>query len=550
MVRRLLFLSAISALLTMAVPAQVAPTPLPTPPPAAVVPVPSTPGLAALEKGNFQEALTVFEATLQATPQDRAALWGKVQALQGLHRTVEARNLAIQTLTAHLGWAEFRFELGRCNWDLGLAQQALQAWQPLLQDPKWADAAYTGSVDALLALGRETEAHALLAEGAAKLASPSPAFLRRSLELSPGRDESLKILDALAQADPAARGEIEALRQLYGTAPGLLTAESLSGPLPVSLTIKEKSEQVNLSSLTMSDAPSGGSASGVDHKATATPINAQGNPDVEDITNQKGARVVVAVGMGDLKKEWMALDSGANVVLLSPATVKALDLKPVATAEYVGLGNRGARPSKWVIVPQIQVGPLTFTNVPAMVIERSADYWRTTAGILPMRMFRHYGMLYDRRGGKLTLFPPGTTPEVAFGSAPTIVPRSVWVGGKPYLEVRVKETSNLFFMLGTRSDVTLLDASRADAMGIHPNAGRYTAQTVTGMSGGFLTGLAENVDIVVGTTLFKMGKIHVTDLGKGYGIDVTGILGRDNLDRYQVYLDYQKNVMAFKRYDQ
>jgi len=483
-----------------------------------------TPGQLMVAAEKYAEALPILDAELKEQPKSAPIHLAKVEALRGLQRYAEARAAALQGLFANPTNGELRFEMGRSAFLGGQAAEALQAWKPLQADAEWGEAAALWSSKGLRALGKEEEARGLVLGALAKIPKPATGLLHEALFLDPSVEGGLKYIDRLIEVDPAGKADYLSLRKLYeqvGT--GSLFETTLAGGTPAVIPLKEKSEVQSFSALTLGVY--------VDDEVSTT------------------TRVVVPVqfpGAGS-RKELMLLDSGADSVMVSSYMVKKLNLQPVATAEYVGLGYKGVMDSKWVILRELQVGPLTIRNVPAMVIDKDTDFWRETAGILPLSLFRHYGLGYDRRGSKLTLYASGTKAETAIGAGFIPAP-FLWAGRSPYVQVRIQTSPAVFFLLDTGASSTFVDANRAPGFGVNVSA-RYGSQGVNGMSGGVHTGVARDVALQLGRARINLRGVQVTDLGGGWSLDCAGILGRDILDLFAIYIDYGQNTLAFKGYD-
>jgi hypothetical protein len=258
--------------------------------------------------------------------------------------------------------------------------------------------------------------------------------------------------------------------------------------------------------------------------------------------------VTVPANLGDDAKRWMMLDTGADVVLLAAHTAKELGLKPVASSEYLGMGYKGAVPSDWVFIKTLRLGDFTLHNVPAMVIDKDTDFWKEMDGILPLSLFRNHGVLYDRRHGKLILYPPGTSPTAVLGDKAHLA-RCLWFRGQPLVESTIQSSPKRYCLLDTGSTDTFLAAELASEVGVSVNSGKYSSQRGAGLSGGFLSGTAEKVTIGVGDMQFQLPRVQVTELGQYFPVDCYGILGRDILDLFEIYFDMSSGVLAFKAYD-
>ena len=495
------------------------------PGPAPVAAPASAPSADLLASRKYAEALAAAELILQKEPGnlDQAAV--KIQALLGLGRTMEALRFAVPLSGQHPERPQFRFLAGQAAFQEGMVPQAVQVWSALRSnpDPAWSLLGYRASAQALLAVGKVAEARNLVAEAMAKGAAPSLPLARLALETAPDAASALGTIDRVIASSPENKDDWSALKTIMASVQGGLFAESPAGAAPLVIPIKEKSERINI--------PAWGTE---DQYASA-------------VTLSSGSRVTVPVTAGG-KKQWMLLDSGSDVVLLTSAFARDLGLKPVATAEYLGLGYKGAMKSGWVVVPALTVGELEFKNVPAMIIDKDTDFWKELGGILPLSMFRRHAILYDRRHEKLTLYPAGTKPESVLGGTFFSL-KSLWFNGQPFVLAQIKGRPNLPCLVDTGASSTYLAAEFAQTLGVKVNSGKYANQYSQGMSGGFSSGTAEQVEIQLGAARFQLPTVLVTSLGQNDAMPCYGIVGRDILDNFQVFFDYPGNALAIKAYD-
>ncbi len=283
--------------------------------------------------------------------------------------------------------------------------------------------------------------------------------MRLDLNLTTDVAEGVKLSDRLIKADPSNKGEYDALKDIFEAAgSGSLFEEAPIKSLPVTIPIKEKSEYKDLSSLTW-----GSRDIGTDRVSTTT-------------------QVVVPCSIDGSSDMPVLLDSGSDTMLVSPEWVKKLGLKPVATAEYVGLGVRGPQKSNWVLLKKVEIGPVTIKNVPAMVISENEDFFKRVGGILPLSILRHHALLYDRRHSKLVLYPSGTSPASVLGKG-TYVVKSLWPYDKPFVQVSINGHRGLYCMVDTGAYTTHLSLNKMEALDIKPNSGRYSSATGSGLSG-------------------------------------------------------------------
>jgi predicted aspartyl protease len=258
--------------------------------------------------------------------------------------------------------------------------------------------------------------------------------------------------------------------------------------------------------------------------------------------------VVVPVSLNGAKANWMQVDSGAEVVLITKVAAEALGLKPIASAEYIGLGYKGTRKSGWVLLQSLKIGEFTLKNVPAMLMDKNTDLWKEMSGIIPLSLFKRHAVLFDRRHGKLALYPSGTKPEAVLPTGVFTV-KSLWFHGKPFIEVAVKNAPKGFGLLDTGSTSTVVAAEMAPLTGVKANSGKYSGQYGIGLSGGISTGVADKVFLTFGTFRIEMPTALVDELGTFAEIDTQVLLGRDLLDNFLMFFDYPANVIAFKAYD-
>ncbi len=183
------------------------------------------------------------------------------------------------------------------------------------------------------------------------------------------------------------------------------------------------------------------------------------------------SRVVVPVVLNGAKERPMLMDSGSDAVLVTKGVVKELGLQPVSTASYIGIGYEGVQNSTWVLIKSMTIGGFSIKNVPAMVIEENDDFWKETGGLIPISLFSSHGVLYDRRGGKLTLYPSGTKPEAVLPAGSFSV-KSLWFGGKPHVEVKVQDRAGLNFLVDTGAYTTFIAGQFAQEIGVHGQQSR------------------------------------------------------------------------------
>lgn len=461
----------------------------------------------------YTEALPLIEGELKKSGGSLDWTLDKIDALLGLYRYSEAAKAALDGMAKFPSEPVFRFKAGMVAFHMGSMAQAVQILTPLYDcpDETWAGQAYRRAAIAQTAAGKEDLAKSLLDAALAKLEDPPEALLTYALALERDPSRASAILDRLVAADPTSGQEYRDLKGLYASAgsAGLMEESPLKG-VPAVLPLKERSD--------------------------------------ERVGVRSESRVVLPVSLNGTKANWMLVDSGADAVLITHVAAKALDLRPVTSAEYVGLGYKGPRPSAWVMLKTLQIGDFTLSNVPAMLMDKDTDYWKEMGGIVPLSLFKRHAVLFDRRHGRLSLYPSGTKPEAAMPAGCFRV-KSLWFRGKPFVEVVVKDGPPGYALLDTGSTITILAAEMSPLTGVRPNSGKYSGQYASGLSGGLTTGVAQKVSLGLGTFRIEMPTAMVKGLAGLSEIDCQALLGRDLLDHFLMFFDYQANVVAFKAYD-
>ncbi len=490
-----------------------------------------------IDRGRYADALRVVDEGIGGAPSDPALRMCQIDALLGLHRDLDARQVALSQRSLGPG---FQFKAAVATAKLGRALESVEMLRPLYTDEDWAGPSYEASVRALLACGKESEAKALLDEAFQKVQGPPVGLLRQSLVLNTSQASSLAVLDKLVAADPGKASQYQALAKVYGAADGNMFQEVIEGRLPATITVKERVERLETASLRWGNATlSGGGATSWDLSA---------NESGKTGTQSTPPRVVVGGIINGDRREMLALDSTCDVMLIASKVAKKLNLRPLAPGEYDGVGLQGGVKSQWVLIKQLQVGPLRFINIPALVISEKTAYWKETGGIIPLWMFRHFGLHYDRRHGKLTLLPTGTAPDQAVGWG-NIQVRSLWFESVPYLETRIQDKSPCFLKLATVNVGTYVEERRVQDLGMTLKTSQYGPQRERGLFGLMSSGVADNVRLDLGATRINLPTVLIANLCPDCEVDCAGLLGRNVLDLFDIYIDYQANVLALKGYE-
>ncbi len=481
-----------------------------------------------LDQGRYERALKAADAALKKDRDNPDFGECRVRALLGLGRYMDAAGTSLQMAAENPARPVFRFLAGECAYQMGMVPQAVKTWSALFEDEAWGERACRRAVLALRAAGKDRRALDLLKAQIAARSRPSLKLLKLELSLTLKVEDGLKLADRLLKSDPSGRSQYEAMKALFRAAgSGSLIECVPPASFPVTIPVKERSEFRDLSALSW-DAVDW--YSGTNRLSSTT-------------------QIVVPCSIDGSHDMPVIFDTGSNAMLISSAWVRKLGLKPVAVAEYAGMGVRGPQRSHMVLLKEVMVGPVTIRNVPALVMSSDGAFFKKIGGIIPPSLLKNYALHYDRRHGKLVLYKSGTPPASVLGRDADVV-KSLWPSGRPFVQVSIDDRRGLYCMVDTGASTTQLSMAKMAAMGIKPNSARYPSPMGTGTSGEFSSGVAENVKLTLGRTRFNMRTVLLANVGSRYQLDCYGIIGRrDVLDLLDMFFDYKANVIAFVPYD-
>lgn len=514
-------------------------------PPAAL-----SPGQAALAQGDHVTALRLLEGELKADPGNQALIEARVDALMDLHKYWEAGEAAASGRATS---PALKLKTGLCLMAVGRMPEAAQVLSPLRADPEWGGAAYVALVRVLLAVGQEKDALDILREGLGKSQPPPKDLLRLSLDLESSCAPALKSLDALEAEDSTEAKGFEAWRNLCSAAGANLSETSLSASLPF---------DVNLGDTPVPSNPAGSvSSSPRIPKKPAPSARAYGSgtysylpPSIKfyaegEATNStyELMRIVVPVSIEGAGETLMALDSGSPELMVSPDLAKKLNLKTLGTKKVWTLGLSEPEELDLVLLQSLRVGPVQFANVPAVVVREKLGVWGNLGGVLPTRLLRSWALHYDRRKGKLGLYPSGTRPDAVLGRGCQRV-KILWSDGLPFVQVGLQDLRGGYMLLDTTSDFTYLDASRLSELKLGLFTTKYGVQSDRVHAGIINSGVTEDVRLTIGASVIRLPSVRAADLSPAVPLDCRGVLGRDILDLFDLFLDYGTGTLAIKGY--
>lgn len=476
-----------------------------------------------LDQERFSEGLDLAQLALERYPRNLDLQYAEALCLAGLHRYVEAVDRLELLAERNPGRHDIRFTYADCLFYMGKTEGALREYARFYTDPVSREAAYVRSVKLHLATGQEAKARNVLAEGLARLNGSSEDLLRFQLDLENHAPEALEIIRKLLPYDREGARGFAALEQLY-TAAGdahLFQQDPLPGGGGVVVPLERHMDPRD-----------------------STTVGIAGN-DSFRLSEPPTPVLTCPVSINGSATEWLMLDSGSPLVFLSPVFAETLHLEPVAGTQYRGLGQEGERESAWVIVDELKVGPVTFRKIPAVLLDRSASFWNTTPGIIPLSLFNKQAIVYDPDEPSLTLYPSGTDPEQVLGDGEFRV-RALWLKGCPFAQAKVAGHEELYFLVDTGSFPTILARSLYPSLALKTTSAKADRGYQAGLSGGFSYLTAYDVRFCISRSCTTLSSAQVTPVGLRYGIPAAGLMGRSVLDRYRIFFDYTHNALFFR----
>ena len=227
--------------------------------------------------------------------------------------------------------------------------------------------------------------------------------------------------------------------------------------------------------------------------------------------------------------------SEANVAILSPDTLTVRTFS-------------GAAPVRPASVERMELGPIVFTNSPAIVIDASLMRLKGTGegvprgglhvdGIIGWDTIRQFNVLMDYENGRITLGRPES-----LGTRGTTAQNLTWLG-KPLIEVHTKLGGTLHFTLDTGAQSSFLNASILERVGA---ATSISAARVFGIA---KTGQQTN-RVVPSLRLEVAGKsmrlLSVIVYGPAYSglINCDGVLGSDIAQFGKIRIDATNGLFS------
>lgn len=271
-------------------------------------------------------------------------------------------------------------------------------------------------------------------------------------------------------------------------------------------------------------------------KSTSLPlaITAMGTPAVQVRINGKDYQF------------W--LDTGSSMTVLS-STVASEASVPFVSADTLRIRTfEGTAPVKAGIVRRLEIGQIAFTNTPAIVMDAALMRLKSTSegvtgrgvrvdGIIGWDIIRQFDVVMDYRTGSISFKKPER-----LGIIGTEFQNLTWAG-KPLVQVRTKPGGTFQFTLDTGAQVTLLNGSILEKLGIVATTygGRIFGIAQTG---GQTKRVVPNLMLNVGGSSVPLESIPV--YGPAYSglINCDGILGSDVARSGKIRIDATNGVFS------
>jgi hypothetical protein len=282
---------------------------------------------------------------------------------------------------------------------------------------------------------------------------------------------------------------------------------------------------------------------GVDEQTTIAPdkptslplaITAMGTPAVQVRINGKDYEF------------W--LDTGSSMTVLSSTVVSEAGI-PFVSADTLRIRTfEGTAPVKAAIVRRLEIGPIAFTNSPAIVMDAALMRLKSTSegvtgrgvrvdGIIGWDIIRQFDVVMDYRTSTITFKKPEH-----LGIIGTEFQNLTWAG-KPLVQVRTNPGGTFQFSLDTGAQVTLLNGSILDKLGMV--ATTYGGHVFgIGKTSGQTKKVVPSLRLNVGGSSVRLESILV--YGPAYSglINCDGILGSDVAQFGKVRIDATNGLFS------
>ncbi len=241
------------------------------------------------------------------------------------------------------------------------------------------------------------------------------------------------------------------------------------------------------------------------------------------------------------------LDTGASITVVSSAVAKDAKITALSPDVLNVHTFAGSAPVKAAVLQRLEFGPIVLANSPAVIIDESLMYLRSSAEGVPQRgirvdgiigwdTIRQFDLTMDYLKGSITL----SRPELR--SMTESQQNLSWLG-RPFVEVRSKTAGKLHFTLDTGSQVTFLNAAVLERT---PMTTRSSDNRVFGIAktGRQTSRVVPFMAVEVGGQSLKLHDVIVYGPVHSGLINSDGILGSDMARYGTIHIDATNGVFT------
>jgi len=229
----------------------------------------------------------------------------------------------------------------------------------------------------------------------------------------------------------------------------------------------------------------------------------------------------------------LSLEVDASNLLLSARAAKRLGI-PLPPARG---GEAGADAP--VVLDTLQVGPLVFRGVTAWVVTDKGMLPEPSEGVLPLWYLSGAGLRWESERRQLSLYPPETSAESVLG--PSLSKANLeWHSGRPLVEATLGGRARGPVLLNLLSQRTAFDTPVVEKAKI-----QYWPVLQPDPGYEWVRGVSQELSVELGGTTVTIQRGCVADLDLRE--ECMGVLGRDLLGVFDLYLDGRRGTVAFKK---
>ncbi|HEY4733499.1 MAG TPA: aspartyl protease family protein [Gemmatimonadaceae bacterium] len=242
------------------------------------------------------------------------------------------------------------------------------------------------------------------------------------------------------------------------------------------------------------------------------------------------------------------IDTGSTMTVISSEVVEATKSAVLSSDTLSVKTFSGSAPVRATTIKSLEIGSIVISNTPAVIIDASLMYLRTSAagdppsgiavdGIIGWDTIRHFDLTMDYRDGKITLKEP-----IFRGDAVGSERNLVWLA-RPLIEVRTKDGGKFHFALDTGAQASFLNAT------VLAKTGTLTRSSAARVHGLAHTG-KETTRVVPILALTLAGRTIPLENVIVYGpvesglINCDGILGSDVAQFGAIHIDATNGVFS------